>query len=238
MDAVIGLDAGTTGVKGVVFAPDGTEHGHGEHGHPLLEPAPGRAEQDPAALLDAVTAALGDAAAAARRAGATVRGLSLSAAMHGLVGLDADARPLSPLLTWADGRAAEQAERLRAEHPEIHGRTGTPPHPMAPLPKLMWLGEHEPDLFGRVACWAGVKELCLHRLTGRLAVDRSIASGTGLLDLAAGDWDPEALEVAGVDRDRLATLVDATDVVGELSAAAAEATGLPAGLPVVAGGAD
>src|SRR4051794_31653605 len=100
MDTVIGLDAGTTGVKAVAFAPDGTERGHGEHGHPLLEPAPGRVEQDPAALLDAATAALREAAAAASSAGATVRGVSLSAAMHGLVGLDADARPLSPLLTW------------------------------------------------------------------------------------------------------------------------------------------
>jgi gluconokinase len=183
-------------------------------------------------------AALRDAAAGARDAGATVRGLSLSAAMHGLVALDAGGTPLSPLLTWADMRAAEQAERLRAEHPGIHGRTGTPSHPMAPLPKLMWLREHEPELFGRAACWGGVKELCLHRLTGRLAVDRSTASGTGLLDLASGDWDAEALEVAGVDRDRLAALVDATDVAGKLTAAAAEATGLPAGLPVVAGGAD
>src|SRR3954447_5704537 len=137
MDAVIGLDVGTTSAKAVAFAPDGSEHGHGEHGHPLLEPAPGRVEQDPTALLAGAVAALGDAAAGARDAGATVRGLSLSAAMHGLVALDGAGAPLSPLLTWADMRAAEQAERLRADHPGIHGRTGTPPHPMAPLPKLM-----------------------------------------------------------------------------------------------------
>src|SRR3954452_1524120 len=172
MDAVIGLDVGTTSAKAVAFAPDGTEHGHGEHGHPLLEPAPGRAEQDPSALLEAALAALRDAATAARAAGATVRGVSLSAAMHGLVALDDRGRPLGPLLTWADGRAAEQADRLRTEHPELHGRTGTPPHPMAPLPKLMWLREHEPDRFAAAARWAGIKEVCLQRLTGRAVVDR------------------------------------------------------------------
>jgi gluconokinase len=238
MDVVIGLDAGTTGVKAVAFAPDGSEHGHGEKSHELLEPAPGRVEQDPAVLVDAAVAAVRDAAAGARAAGATVRAVAVSAAMHGLVALDGDARPLSPLLTWADGRAAEQAERLKAEHPDLARRTGTPLHPMSPLPKLVWVGEHDPDLLGRAATWAGVKELCLHALTGRIAVDRSTASGTGLLALDSSDWDAEALEVTGLRREQLAPLVDATDVVGEVPAAVAQATGLSQGLPVVAGGAD
>ena len=100
-------------------------------------------------------------------------------------------------------RATEQAERLRADHPELHDRTGTPLHPMSPLPKLVWLAEHEPATFAAVRRWAGIKELVLARLTGAWAVDHSIASGTGLLNLQALDWDAEALAVAGLDRDRL-----------------------------------
>ena len=58
-------------------------------------------------------------------------------------------------MTWADMRATEQAERLRAEHPELHDRTGTPLHPMSPLPKLVWFAEHEPETFAAVAALGG-----------------------------------------------------------------------------------
>jgi gluconokinase len=144
---------------------------------------------------------------------------------------------LTRVITWADTRAADEAERLRAEHPELHDRTGTPLHPMAPLPKLVWLRAHEPETFAAVRHWGGLKELVVERLTGAWAVDHSCASGTGLLDLERLDWDAEALALAGVEADRLGTLVATTDAF-ELTAQAAEATGLTAATPVVVGGGD
>jgi gluconokinase len=234
---VLGLDIGTTSAKAAAFDPSGTTHGEDERTYPMREPEHGHAEQDAGQVVDAAVAVLHGAAKAARAVGAEVVGVGVSTAMHALVGVDGDGRPITPSITWADTRAADQAERLRAEHPELHDRTGTPLHPMSPLPKLMWMREHEPDTFAAAARWGGLKELVLARLAGEWAVDVSVASGTGLLDLASLEWDDEALALAGVDADQLARLVPATERF-ELTADAADATGLPAGLPVVAGGGD
>jgi gluconokinase len=233
-DVVIGVDAGTTSVKATAFAVDGTDVAHTEVGYPLDEPHPGWAEQDPALVAQAVTEAIRGAAEAADAAGHTVRGLSISSAMHGLVTLDADDEPLTALMTWGDTRAFEQAERLKRDHPELHGRTGTPLHPMAPLAKLCWLREEEPETFAAAARFVGVKELVLHRLTGEWAVDHSVASGTGLFHIRSLEWDAMALEIAGVAGHQLARLVPAK----EQFALTATDTGLPAGTPVVAGAGD
>jgi gluconokinase len=105
---------------------------------------------------------------------------------------------------------------------------------MAPLAKLMWFREREPDTFARVRRWVGVKELLVHRLTGEWVIDVSCASGTGLMSLARQDWDEEALLVAGVRRDQLARIVPSSEVV-EL---ASDDIGLPRGTPIVVGAGD
>jgi gluconokinase len=236
-DVVLGVDIGTTSAKAVAFDVDGRELSRGEAGYPLLEPEPGQAVQDPAAVVDGTLGAIRAAARGARDAGARIAALSFSAAMHSLVGLDGDGRALTPLITWGDMRATEQAERLRAEHPDLHDRTGTPLHPMAPLAKLLWLAEHEPATFAATRRWAGIKELVTARLAGAWMVDHSIASGTGLLNLRELDWDREALAVAGVDAGKLSPLVPATERLA-LAAAAATELGLEAGLPLVVGAGD
>jgi gluconokinase len=236
-NVVLGVDIGTTSAKAVAFDADGRELGRGEAGYPLLEPEPGQAVQDPAAVVEATLAAVRAAVAAARDQGVAIAALSFSGALHSLVGLDAQGKALTPLVTWGDMRATEQAERLRAEHPELHDRTGTPLHPMSPLPKLLWFAEREPETFAAVRRWAGIKELVVARLTGTWAVDHSIASGTGLLELRTLDWDPEALAIAGIDAERLSPLVPTTQRL-ELAAAPAADLGLEAGLALIVGAAD
>ena len=236
-NVVLGVDIGTTSAKAVAFDADGRDLGHGAQDYPLLEPEPGQAVQEPGVVVDGALAAIRGAAAGAGDRGASIAALSFSGAMHSLVGLDADGHPLTPLITWGDMRATEQAERLRREHPELHDRTGTPLHPMAPLPKLVWLAEHEPATFAAVRRWAGIKELVVERLTGTWAVDHSIASGTGLLNLGTLDWDGEALAIAGIDAGRLSPLVPTAEQL-VLGAAGAGEVGLDAGLPVIVGAAD
>jgi gluconokinase len=207
---VVGLDVGTTSAKATAFDATGARHGEAEVAYALQEPEPGAAVQDPVAVVDAAVDALRAVMGATAPAA-----VACSTAMHGLVALDEADRPLTPLLTWADTRAADQALRLRASHPDLHDRTGTPLHPMSPLVKLVWLREREPQIHARARRWVGLKELVLHRLTGRWVVDTSVASGTGLLDLATLDWCAEALDLAGVRRDQLAELVAPTELVGD-----------------------
>jgi gluconokinase len=237
MKVVIGVDVGTTSAKAVAFDAQAAVRGRAEVAYPLLEPAPDRAEQDPAAVVEGAVRAIRTAIAQARDGGADVAGLSLSAAMHALAALDAHDRPLTRLVTWGDMRATAQAQRLRAERPELHDRTGTPIHPMAPLAKLAWFAESDRATFDAARRWVGVKELVVARLTGAWALDHSSASGTGLLNLEALDWDPDALAAAGIGAYRLAPLVPATErlmlrpeVAGEL--------GLDRDVPLIVGAAD
>jgi gluconokinase len=234
---VLGVDIGTTSAKAVAFDAGARALGRGEAPYPLLEPEPGQAVQDPAVVVDGIIDAIRAAVAGTRDHGVRIEALSFSGAMHSLAGLDAGGRALTPLVTWGDMRATEQAERLRAEHPELHDRTGTPLHPMAPLPKLVWFAEREPATFAAVTRWVGVKELVVHRLAGTWAVDHSIASGTGLLNLETLDWDPEALGVAGLDARALSPLVPTTERLA-LGADGAGEVGLDAGLPLVIGAGD
>jgi gluconokinase len=238
---VLAVDVGTTSTKAVLFDVSGAVVARAVHEYPLAAPRPGWAVQDPdliaAAALDAVAAVAADA----RARQVTVAGLAVSTAMHSLLALDARRRPLTPSVTWADGRAAEQARRLR-ESPagrRLGHRSGTPLHPMSPLAKLIWFREEQPGTFAAAAHWVGIKEYVLARLCGGdLVVDRSIASATGLYDVVAGDWDADALRLAGVRREQLAALVASTDRVGSLAVEVADRTGLPATTPVIAGASD
>ncbi|GAA1962687.1 gluconokinase [Kitasatospora viridis] len=236
-EVVIGLDVGTTAVKAVAFGV-GTAWRHtGEVEYPLLQPAPGHQVQDQAVIGSAVTAALAECAARTR--GSRVLAVSVSAAMHGLIGLGRDMQPLTPLVTWADSRASAQARQLHESGcaADLHRTSGAPVHPMTPLTKLMWFRQEAPELFSRVRWWIGLKDHVLHLLTGALVTELSSASGTGLLDMSARDWSAPALDLAGITAEHLPRILPSTAVL-ELSAAAAASTGLPAGTPVVAGAAD
>jgi gluconokinase len=236
---VLGVDIGTTATKVVAFDATGNAHADAAIGYPLDEPRPGEAVQDPDAILRAVRDAVHEVGGRVRADGAHVAGLSFSAAMHTLLAVDDAGRPLTPSITWADTRAAAQAERLRAARGglELHRRTGTPLHPMAPLSKLVWFRECAPDVVAAAERWVGIKEYVVADLTGAWVTDLSVASATGLLDQASLDWDAEALDLAGVERGRLAELVPPTHTL-RLTADAARALDLPTDTPVVVGAAD
>lgn len=234
---IIGLDIGTTGVKAVAFGLGSPWRTVAIREYPLLEPEPGWQVQDPETIMAATADALAECVAAAR--GAEVVAVALSTAMHGLIGLDAGMRPLTPLITWADARANAQARELRAsgQAAELHRHTGTPVHSMTPLTKLMWLRRHAPATLSATSWWVGLKDYLLWRLTGTLATELSSASATGLLDTAARSWSPAAAALAGVSLDQLPPILPTTATLA-LSPAPADRVGLRAGTPVVTGAAD
>lgn len=238
-DVVIGLDLGTTATKAVAFALGGASHGSASVAFPLDTSTAGRAVQDPDAALEAALEAVRECADEVRTHDADVVGLCLTGGMHGLLGLGADGRPVTPVVTWADGRAAPQSRRLRATGAggELHRRTGAPVHPSFPRSKLAWFAEEDPDTCARVACWSDLKGYVLEALTGERCIDLSFASGTGLLDLRTRGWSAEAVEAARTRVELLPELVDTTHVLA-LRADVATRAGLPAGTPVVAGAGD
>ncbi|HEU5023386.1 MAG TPA: gluconokinase [Spirillospora sp.] len=230
-EVVIGLDVGTSAVKAVAFEL-GSAWRYSAARQCTAEPV-----RDPARISAAVTDALGECAAAC--ADRRVLAVSVSTAMHGLLALDAEMRPLTPLSTWADDRAGEQAWRLRrsGQAADLHRVSGTPVHPMTPLTKLLWFRQERPDLWARARWWAGLKDYVLWRLTGDFITELSSASGTGMLDMSARDWSPDALRLTGLDRERLPRVLPTTTIL-ELAPEPARLIGLPAGTPVVAGAGD
>ncbi|WOF21885.1 gluconokinase [Microbacterium betulae] len=237
-DAVIGVDMGTTATKAVAYTVDGTQIASASQGYPLEEPHPGHAVQDPDLILGAVYQCVREVVA---EIGADrVAGLSFSSAMHSLLALDAQLRPITSVVTWADTRAAAQAERVRASSGglALHRRTGTPIHPMSPLTKLIWFREQEPRIRQDAAIWAGVKDWVLLRMCGALVVDHSLASCSGLMDIHRLAWDDEALSLAGIRAEQLPELVPTTTVLDSLTEEGAAATGLPLSTPVVVGAGD
>jgi gluconokinase len=238
--AVIGVDIGTTSAKAVAFDESGAVVASAAAGLPLAGPLPDRAEQDPEEVRDATLRVLADAIRQVTDAEGEVEGLAFGGAMHSLVALARDGRPLTPAITFADNRAAAQAERLRhtSSGRSIHLRTGTPIHPMSPLAKLVWFRERDRQTFEAAARWVSLKEYVLLRLFGESVVDHSIAAATGLLNLERLDWDAETLDLVGLDRERLSPLVPTTEVRDDLAPQVARELGLRPDMPVVIGASD
>lgn len=236
-EVVIGLDVGTTATKVSAFGIGKPWRHTVVREYPLLHPEPGWEVQDPQVIVAAVLGALTGCVGAV--GGASVVAVSISTAMHGLIGLGPDDRPLTPLLTWADSRAADEARHLveSGQALELHHTSGTPVHSFSPLTKLMWFGRHEAELSSQVRSWIGLKDWIILALTGTLATELSSASGTGLLDLSTRDWNPAALELAGVEITQLPQVLPTTSALG-LSKSVAARVGLPTATPVVLGAGD
>ena len=237
VEVIIGLDVGTTATKAVAFELGTDWRYTALREYPLSAPQPGWQVQDPRAISTAVLEALAECVAAV--GGAPVIAVAVSTAMHALVALDDQREPLTSLITWADSRSADEARGLRASHlaTDLYRTSGTPIHPMTPLTKIMWYSRREPVFTSRVRWWAGLKDFVLSTLVGEVTTELSSASGTAMLDMATRDWNPLAVELAGISLDQLPEIMPTTATLG-LSAAVAAEVGLPAGLPVVVGAGD
>ncbi|WP_308639738.1 gluconokinase [Paenibacillus silvisoli] len=237
---MIGVDIGTTSTKSVLFETNGNVVTKADEGYPLFTPSSAVAEQDPEQIFRAVIATLKRVIEQSGAKPEQILFVAFSSAMHSVIVVDAEGKPLSRSITWGDNRSAAWSDRLKHElngH-AIYLRTGTPIHPMSPLPKLMWLRHDHEDLFRQASKFVSIKEYVFARLFGEYVIDYSIASATGMMNLEKLDWDEEALEMAGVSRDQLSTLVPTTHSLQGMKAVFAEETGLAASTPFIVGASD
>lgn len=235
----IGIDIGTSGVKALLVDEAGRVVAAASRSYPLYTPQPGWAEQDPEDWMQATVASIGDLLRQAGRS-IPVRALSFSGQMHGAVLIDSRGEVVRPAILWCDVRTQPECEEITAAvgRDELLRRTGNPALAGFTAPKLVWLRKHEPQNLDRAATLLLPKDYVRYRLTGEMAMDLSDAAGTLLLDVGRGRWDTGLAELLGLRPSLLPPLVASHEVAGRLTAEAAAATGLPAGIPVVAGGAD
>ena len=233
-EVVVGIDVGTTGVKGIAVAPDGTVAKVAEHGYPLSTPHAGWSEQDPEDWWRATEVVLG--MLGAELGGARIVGIGLSGQMHGLVALDNADTVIRPAILWNDQRTgaecAEIEERIGLER--LIALTGNRALTGFTAPKLLWLRRNEPDAYHRIARIMLPKDYVRLRLTGEWAIDVADASGTLLLDVAARTWSNEVLDALELPAGWLPRVLESPEVSG-LTVAGGP---VPAGIPVAAGAGD
>ncbi len=226
----LGLDLGTSGLKGVLVDEAGTIHATHTAAISAQHPHSGWSEQDPQSWIQAARAvlqSLGDLS--------QVRAIGLSGQMHGATCLDAKGEVIRPCILWNDTRAHEEAAALDAM-PMFRDVTGNIVFPGFTAPKILWMQKHEPENFARMDKVLLPKDYLRFWLTGEFVSETSDASGTSWLDVGARQWSAELVEASGLSMDAMPALVEGWEASAKIRAALAREFGLSADT-VVAGGA-
>ncbi len=238
--SLLGLDIGTSGVKALLIDESGKTIASATSEYPLSTPHPNWAEQDPAdwwrGTIEVIRNILGRPGVKAEE----IKGIGFSGQMHSLVLLDKQQCVLRPSILWCDTRTDKECaqiteqvgrERLRTlvSNPALEGFT---------LPKIIWVRNHEPEVYEKTAKILLPKDYIRFLLTGEIAMEVSDAAGTIMFDVAHRVWSSELVKLLDIPVDWLPPVFESVDVCGRVTRATAELTGLKEGTPVVGGGAD
>jgi xylulokinase len=239
--SLLGIDVGTGGTRALVIDEAGRISASATVEHEAFtSPQAGWAEQDARDWWRATCGAVRAVLAQGEVSAADIACIGFSGQMHGATLLDERDEVLRPAIIWCDGRTDAECRQLTEQvgaarlielvsNPALAGFT---------LPKLLWVREHEPELWKRVRSVLLPKDYVRLQLTGDRATDVADASGTLLFDVRQRTWSRAMLEHTGLDERLLPAVYESPEVTGRVSAAGAAATGLRAGTPVVAGAGD
>lgn len=237
MNYIIGIDVGTTATKGVLYDMDGKEIASLSQGYPLIQEETGQAEEDPKRIFDAVQNII---FALAQKAQGEVSAISWSSQMHSLIGIGRSGELLTNSITWADNRSIEVVRNAKKSGlaQKIYQKTGMPIHPMAPIYKMMWFRQENPQLVHKVDKWIGIKEYLIYRLTGKIITDTTMAAGTGLMNLKTLNWDRNLLDYLNIAQEQLPDLANPSSVVGTVKAEYVQKLGLNPDTKIILGASD
>ena len=240
MVCFLGLDISTTGVKALLVDAGGEVLGSTTTPLILSTPKPRWCEQDAADWWQGAVNTIRRVLEATELPGEAIGAVGLTGQMHGLALLDVRGDPLRPAILWNDQRTGPQCDEIRKRvgKERLIAITGNDALAGFTAPKILWVREHEPDVFARTEHVLLPKDYVRFRLTGDYATDRAGAAGTLLLELEAREWSEDILNRLDIPASWLPTTHEGPEITGRVSRSAAEATGLKAGTPVVAGGGD
>lgn len=240
MEHVIGVDLGTSAVKVLLINQKGEVVAEHAEAYPLIQPRSGYSEQNPEDWVKQTIQAVRQVVTASKVEPASIKGLSFSGQMHGLVLLDREQNVLRNAILWNDTRTTQEChdivqavgqERLieLTKNQALEGFT---------LPKILWVKKHEPEIFNHADIFLLPKDYVRLRLTGELGLDFSDAAGTLLLDIINKEWSKEVAKACGIDLSLCPPLVESEACVGTLLSDIAKQMGLLPDTKVIAGGAD
>ena len=240
MGYFIGIDSSTTATKALLMDEAGQVVGVAATEYGFETPQPLWSEQSPDLWWNGAVQSIRQVLAENDVQGADVKGLGLTGQMHGLVLLDANGKVLRPSILWNDQRTQAQCDAIRAKlgKERLIQLTGNDALTGFTAPKILWVKENEPDIYAQAAHVLLPKDYVRFRLTGEYATDKAGAAGTLLMDVRQRDWSGDVLDTLEIDRSWMPATFEGTAVTGTINQAAAEATGLAVGTPVVGGGGD
>lgn len=234
----LGIDLGTSACKFVLTDEGGAVLATVSREYPLSFPHPGWSEQDPAHWWEACLAGIPELLQGFPAQ--EVAGIGVGGQMHGLVALDKEDRVLRPAILWNDGRTAKEVDYLNEQvgRKVLSKRTGNIAFAGFTAPKLLWMRENEPGLFGLIQRVMLPKDYINYKLTGVHSTDYSDASGMLLLDVERKCWSHEMLGLCGLKESQMPTLYESYAPIGTLLPEVAEALGLRENVVVCAGAGD
>lgn len=237
---ILAHDLGTTGNKATLFDDEGHLVASAFGAYEVSYPQPTWAEQNAEDWWRAVVETTRQLFSHSPVKPSEIAVISFSGQMQGCLPVDKAGRPLRTCIIWADQRAVAQVAQLadRVGEERVYRITGNRISPTYSAAKIMWVRDHEPQIFSQTHKFLHVKDYIAYRMSGVFATDRSDAGGMNLYDLDRGTWSEEILQAAGLDPGRLPDICNSTEVIGEVTREAAAELGLRAGTPVVIGGGD
>ncbi len=237
----LGIDVGTGGTRAVLIDRRGTVLASHACDHaPISSPEIGWAEQQPENWWRAAQRAIQAAIETSSVTPDRIEAVGLTGQMHGCVLLDENGVVLRPALIWCDQRTQPQCDWLtdRLGFDRLIDLTANPALPNFTLTKLLWVRDHQPEIFAKVRYVLCPKDYVRFRMTGEYAIDVQEASGTLLLDVAHRRWSDEIADEAGIPTTWLPRLYESPEICARINDAGAAATGLSVGTPVAAGAGD
>ncbi len=237
---LLGLDLSTTAAKALLIDGAGAVRGSAASPLALSTPRPLWCEQAPADWWAAMRASIRRLLAEQGVAAAQIAAIGLTGQMHGLVLLDGAGAVLRPAILWNDQRTGPQCDAIRRRlgKARLIQITGNDALPGFTAPKILWVQQHEPEIYAQARRILLPKDFIRYQLTGEFAMDKADGAGTMLFDLQARDWSAEVLQALEIRAEWLPPTYEGPQISGVVSAAGAAATGLAAGTPVVGGGGD
>jgi xylulokinase len=236
MRVIVAIDASTTASKAVAFDVEGRVVASARSPIETANPRPGWFEQDADAWWSSTADALRALTAQLDASGHEPVALGITHQRESFVCLGADGVPLRPAILWLDTRADREIAELGTN--AVHALSGKPPSTTPALYKLAWLARNEPETLERAASVLDVHGFLSWKLTDERATSVASADPLGLVAMSAMEWSDQLVELAGLRAEQLARLVPPGGLVGTVTAHAQERTGLPQGLPVIAGAGD
>jgi xylulokinase len=237
---LLGIDVSTTATKALIIDAHGHVVSSVSSPQSLSTPRPLWSEQDPHEWWTGAQSSIRQALAKAGVQGAEIAAVGLTGQMHGLVLLDVRGNVLRPAILWNDQRTGEQCDQIRQRigKSRLIQITGNDALTGFTAPKILWVQQHEPEIYAKARHVVLPKDYIRYKLTGAFGIDVADGAGTILFDLKQRTWSQEVCDALGIPTEWLPPTYEGPQITGAISADAAALTGLQAGTPVVGGGGD